>query len=236
MTDTRCRGEAALVEKDVEFDSRDAALLRAIYRTGSVAGAASELDRSRSRALTRIKTLEVAFGPIVRRQRGGRDGGGSSLTETGWDVLNRYERLRAALTATAQVSETVLDGTVMEVDGELALVETPVGTLQCLHDGTERGQRVQVRIGADAITVLDSAAEPAPDATSARNRVSGELVGTDRGEMVVTVRIDVDGTAFDALVTSDSEQRLGLKEGCRVALTWKATATRIVGDSGADQK
>ena len=230
MTETRSRGTAALVEGDVEFDARDAALLRAVDRTGSVAGAASKLDRSRARALTRIETLEAAFGSLVRRQRGGRDGGGSSLTETARDLLNRYERLRVALDATAQVPETVLSGTVTTVDGELALVETPVGTVRGLHNGSECGQRVQVRIGADAITVLDSAAEPDPDATSARNRVSGEVLEIDRGETVVAPHIDVGGTTFDALVTSDSEQRLGLSEGCPVTLTWKATATRIVGD------
>ncbi|MCL9814482.1 TOBE domain-containing protein [Natranaeroarchaeum aerophilus] len=230
MTETRGRGEAALVEGDVEFDARDAALLRAIAQAGSVARAASELDRSRARALTRIEALEAAFGSLVRRQRGGRDGGGSRLTETARDLLNRYERLRAALDATAQVPETVLYGDVTSVDGELALVETQVGTVRGLHDGSERGQRVQVRIGADAITVLDNAAEPDPDATSARNRVSGEVVGIDRGETVVTAHIEVGGTTFETLVTSDSEQRLGLREGCQVTLTWKATATRIVGD------
>ncbi len=234
VTNTRGRGEAALVEGDVEFDARDAALLREIDQTGSVAGAASDLGRSRARALTRIETLETAFGSLVQRQRGGQDGGGSRLTETARELLNRYERLQIALDATAQVPETVLDGTITAVDGELASVETRAGTVQGLHDGCEPGQDVQVRMGADAITVLDNATEP--DATSARNRVSGKIVGIDHGETVVTAHLDVDGTAFDALVTSDSERRLGLSEGCQVTLTWKATATRIVGGSDPDQK
>ena len=54
------RGRAALIEGGVEFDGRDAALLRAVDAAGSVAGAASALGRSRARALSRIETLEGA--------------------------------------------------------------------------------------------------------------------------------------------------------------------------------
>jgi len=66
------RGRAALIEGDAEFDGRDdAALLRAVHEAGSVAGAASELGRSRARALLRIEALEGAFGTLVERRRGG---------------------------------------------------------------------------------------------------------------------------------------------------------------------
>jgi hypothetical protein len=50
MDDPDGRGRAALIEDDAEFDARDAALLRAIARHGSVAKAASELGRSRARS------------------------------------------------------------------------------------------------------------------------------------------------------------------------------------------
>lgn len=225
-------GEAALVEGSVEFDVRDAALLRAIDRTGSVAQASSELGRSRARALNRIETLEAAFGSLVERRRGGSDGGGSRLTEDATTLLNRYERLQVALDATAQVPETVLCGTVTAVDGALASVETAVGPIRGLHDGVEQGQQVQVRVGADAITVLDEAVEPDPDSTSARNRLSGTVSDVERGSAVVTIGVDVAGPTFQALLTADSEQRLELRENCEVTLTWKATATRIVRERG----
>lgn len=221
-------GRAALVDDGVEFDARDAALLRGIARKGSVARAAGDLGRSRARALTRIETLEGAFGSLVERRRGGRDGGGSELTEYAIELLDRYERLQVALDATATAPETVLDGTVETVDGELARVRTSMGTIRGLHDGIDRGQQVQVRIGADAITVLDAAAEPDPDATSARNRHRGTVAGIDRGETVVTVSVDVGGTTFRVSITADSERRLDLSGGAPITLTWKATATRIV--------
>ncbi|WP_128904963.1 TOBE domain-containing protein [Halorubrum amylolyticum] len=232
------RGRAALIEGDVEFDGHDAALLRAVHEAGSVAGAAAELGRSRARALSRIEALEEAFGTLVERQRGGSGGGGSRLAAGGRDLLDRYDRLQAVLAATASVPETVLDGTVAGVDGELADVDTAVGTVRGLHDGAAVGDAVQVRIGADAVTVYKGSGEVDPDATSARNRLRGEVVEIEAGETVSTVRVAVEGAggvAFRVLITSESAERLDLNAGDEVAIRWKATATRIVAHAtGAD--
>lgn len=227
MSDTSGQGRAALVRDGVEFDERDVRLLRAIGETGSVAKASTTLGRSRARDLSRIEELESAFGELVHRRRGGSGGGGSELTDTATRLLNQYERLQAALSATARVPETVLEGTVSSVSGELADVTTSVGTVRGLHDDVDLEERVQVRIGADTLTVLDPAADPDPDATSARNHLSGTVSGIERGETVFTVCVDVDGTDFRALVTADSADRLELTEGREVVLTWKATATRL---------
>lgn len=233
MDETTGRVRAALVADGVEFDAEDAALLRAIQRAGSVAGASSELGRSRARALSRIETLEASFGDLVERQRGGSGGGGSRLTRIAIQLLNRYDRLAATLTATAQVSETVLEGTIKAVTGELAAVETSVGTVSGLHDGLEPDERVQVRIGADAITVLDPTREVEPDSTSARNRLSGSVTDIDRGETVSEISVDVSGITFRALITAESASRLDLKQDVPVTITWKATATRLVVETRA---
>ena len=246
------RGSAALIDDGAEFDGRDAALLRAVDAAGSVAGAASELGRSRARALSRIETLEDAYGTLVERRRGGEGGGGSRLTASGRALLDRYDRLQAVLAAAAAVPETVLDGTVTAVDGELAVVDTAVGELSGLHGGNgngadggvERaggvavGDAVQVRIGADAVTVTDAAAAVDPNATSARNRLTGRVSRVDPGETVSTVRIAVGaaasgdaaepGAEVTALITEESVERLGLAPDDPVSIRWKATATRLV--------
>ncbi len=231
MDEPSGRGRATLVEDDgddVEFDGDDATLLRAVDRAGSVARASAELGRSRARALSRIETLESAFGALVERRRGGSDGGGSRLTEDGTRLLNRYDRLAAAMAATARVPETVLSGTVADVDGELAAVETAVGTVWGLHDGVAVGRSAQARIGGDAVTVRAAGDDTEPAATSARNRRRGRIEGVDRGETVHVVRIRVDDATVRALVTDGSAERLGLREGNRVRIAWKATATRLV--------
>ena len=233
------RGRAALIEDGTEFGGRDAALLRAIHEAGSVAGAAAELGRSRARALSRIEGLEDAFGTLVERRRGGSEGGGSRLTAAGRDLLDRYDRLQAVLAATAQVPETVLDGTVERVDGELADVDTPVGQVRGLHEGTGESQAgggapgdpVQVRIGADAVTIYTGDERIDPDATSARNRRRGTVVGVDAGETVSTVRVaagEANAVVVRVLITAESAERLALEAGDEVAIRWKATTTRVV--------
>ncbi|MBP1921910.1 molybdate transport system regulatory protein [Halorubrum alkaliphilum] len=228
MDEPSGHGRAALVREGVEFDERDVSLLRAIDETGSIAKASTDLGRSRARELSRIETLESAFGDLVERSRGGSGGGGSTLTDTARQLIHRYERLQTALSATAQVPETVLDGTVSSVSGELADVTTTVGTVRGLHHGVAPDDAVQIRIGADALTVLDPAADPEPGSTSARNRLPGAVSGIVRGETVCTVGIDIDGTTFRALVTAESADRLELVAGRDVVITWKATATRLV--------
>lgn len=227
MNEPSGQGRAALVREGVEFDERDVVLLNEIDETGSVAKASTNLGRSRARDLSRIEELETVFGDLVERQRGGSGGGGSTLTDNATHLLNQYNRLQVALSATAQVPETVLEGTVSSISGELADVATSVGTVRGLHDGVTRDDRIQVRIGADALTVLEPTVDPDPDSTSARNQLTGTVVDIERGETVCTVAIDVDGTVFQALVTEESADRLELTEGQKVVLTWKATATRL---------
>lgn len=228
MTGAGGRGRAALLHGETEFDTSDATLLRAIDESGSVAKASSDLGRSRARALGRLETLEAAFGHLVERERGGSGGGGSRVTAQGFELLDRYDRLAAALQATAQVPETALRGTVTSVDGELADVDTAVGRIRGVHDGAAVGDRIQVRVGADAITINEDGAAPAPDATSARNRLRGTIANIERGETVFTVGVDANETRFRALVTADSASQLRLQKGAHVLLTWKATATRLV--------
>jgi molybdate transport system regulatory protein len=97
-----------------------------------------------------------------------------------------------------------------------------------LHDHATAGDAVQVRVGADAVTVYSEDADIDPDATSARNRLQGTVVDVDAGETVCTVRVAVKGTAFHVLVTAESASRLALTEGDDVSVRWKATATRLV--------
>ncbi len=227
MNETSGQGRATLVRDGVELGERDVTLLRAIDDTGSVAKASTNLGRSRARDLSRIEALEAVFGDLVERYRGGSGGGGSKLTDNATRLLNQYERLQVALSATAQVPETVLEGTVSAISGELADVTTSVGTVRGLHDGVTCGALVQVRIEGDSLTVLDPAAAPDPDSTSARNHLSGTVTEIEQGETVFTASIDVDGAVFRVLVTEESVDQLELVSGREIVLTWKATATRL---------
>lgn len=243
--------EAQLQAGGVTFDVTDAELLRAIAEHGSVLGAAEALGRSRARALNQIEALEDEFGPLVERQRGGSDGGGSRLTAGAWTLLDQFDRVRAALSGTANVAEAVLRGDVVDREGELGVIETDAGVVRALlvdeplavgGEGTgggtgtdassrlESGARVQLSVPADTVTLHDPTDVPTSGATSARNRFSGTVSRVDVGESIARVAVDVGADVpLLALVTHESRDRLGLEPGVDIVAAFKSTATRATG-------
>jgi molybdate transport system regulatory protein len=234
--------DARLGEGDVTLTERDVTLLRRIDETGSMNAAASELERSYSRAQNRVVELESAFGELVERQRGGASGGGSSLTERARDLLSQYDRLCVEFASVVETRETVLSGTVVAVDGDLVSVETSAGTIRALVPAGERsgdsdegtdtvrlGTEVRLTVRADAVTLHDPSHVRDPDETSARNRLTGAIQAVDPAESVALVTVDV-GTAtpLSAIVTTESVDRLSLSPGRDVVGSFKATATHGV--------
>jgi molybdate transport system regulatory protein len=238
--------EARLRAGDVTFGAADAELLRSIGAHGSVRGAAEALGRSRARALNRVAALEEGFGPLVERQRGGADGGGSRLTADAETLLARFDRLRATLSGTAAVPESVLSGEIRDREGEFGSVETDAGVVRALlvdrvlangdDEGGASGGRpaeldvgteVQVSIQADAVTLYRPDDAPDDGATSARNRLPGRVSDVESGESIVRVGVDVGADAsLLALITRESRRRLGIEPGADVVASFKTTATR----------
>lgn len=223
----RATFDAQLVADDVAFDERDVRLLRAIDEHGSLNAAATALGRSYAHAQRRIVTLEEGFGPLVRRERGGSSGGGSTLTDEARGLIQRFRRLTAESSGLAEVDETVLVGTVTERDGEFGLVETDVGVVRALVP--PETDAVEVCIRSDVITLYSPDAAPTADATSARNQFSGTVLSVEEGEKIARITVDVGGgTPLQALVTTTSVERLGLEPGTSAVASFKATATRAV--------
>ena len=79
------------------FGEGPARLLRGIDETGSLRAAAMSMEMAYTKALKLIRNAENAVGlPLIRRATGGKDGGGSCLTEEGKELLQRYEAYRDA--------------------------------------------------------------------------------------------------------------------------------------------
>ena len=75
-------------------------LLRAVEETGSLRAAAASMGMAYSKATRLLRQAESALGfPLTSRTTGGRDGGGSHLTEEGKLWLARYETYRDACEA-----------------------------------------------------------------------------------------------------------------------------------------
>ena len=79
------------------FGEGPARLLLGVQEYGSLRAAAMSMDMAYTKALKLIRNAENALGfALIRRSTGGRDGGGSCLTEEGKEWLTRYEAYRDA--------------------------------------------------------------------------------------------------------------------------------------------
>ena len=87
-------------------------LLRGIERTGSLRAAAMEMGMSYTKALRLMKNAERALNiQLTMRTTGGRDGGGSILTEEGKEWLGQYEAYRdACIQANAELYPAFFPG------------------------------------------------------------------------------------------------------------------------------
>jgi molybdate transport system regulatory protein len=84
-----------------------AELLEHIASTGSISQAAKLMEMSYNRAWLHVKVMNENFRePLVNSSRGGTEGGGASLTETGRLVLELYRQMELeAATATAKTEK-----------------------------------------------------------------------------------------------------------------------------------
>ncbi|MFB6224010.1 MAG: TOBE domain-containing protein [Haloarcula sp.] len=219
--------EVQLGQGDVVLTARDRNLLQAVAAHGTLSGAANALERSYAHAQRRIVELEEAFGPLVERSRGGSGGGGSELTDAAEQLLARFQRLQAEFDGVATTEETVLRGTVVDRDGELATVETPPGTVRAIVDtDAAAGDTVEVGIRADTVTLNAPPEAPEPAGTSARNQFVGTVDSVDRGASIALVSLAVDpDTSLSALVTDTSLKKLDITAGAELVASFKATAT-----------
>ncbi|SDA29236.1 molybdate transport system regulatory protein [Methylobacterium sp. UNC378MF] len=92
------------------------ALLSGIRDTGSIAAAGRRMGMSYKRAWYLIDTLNKAFQePLVSASKGGRRGGGATLTSTGNAILESYLRMER-LASEAVAGELDLLASLMKPD------------------------------------------------------------------------------------------------------------------------
>ena len=82
-------------------------LLRLVEETGSLRSAAMRMGMAYTKALRLLKNAEAGLGfALTERTAGGRDGGGSRLTQQGKEWIGRYEAYcNACVQANAQLYE-----------------------------------------------------------------------------------------------------------------------------------
>jgi len=218
--------EAQLAVGDVTVTERDVEMLRAVDDHGSMHGAAEALGRSYPHLQRRLVELESAAGDLTERSRGGADGGGTELTVRARDLLRQFARFRVELSGVAAVTESTLEGTVVDRDGEVGTVETDAGAVAAVVP--RDADHVEVSVRSDAVA-LRAPGSVEHDDTSLRNELAGTVERVEAGDAVVTVTVELDGgPEVTALVTEQSRDSLDLEPGRRVVATFKATATRAI--------
>lgn len=84
-------------------------LLQHIQATGSIAQAAKAMGLSYKKAWTMVDSLNsLGKKPYVITQKGGPEGGGTLLTETGKNVMEAYQRLNEKLLAVVAAEQELL--------------------------------------------------------------------------------------------------------------------------------
>lgn len=75
-------------------------LLKLVEEKGSVRAAATEMGMAYSKAMKILKQAEAAVQQtLVQRSIGGKDGGGSRLTQAGKELVEKYEAYRTQCVA-----------------------------------------------------------------------------------------------------------------------------------------
>ena len=83
-------------DKELALGPGKVALLEAIQETGSISAAGRKLGMSYRRAWLLVDAMNRAFlAPVIETSTGGREGGGTSLTANGQEVVRRYRRIEA---------------------------------------------------------------------------------------------------------------------------------------------
>ncbi len=87
---------------DDAFGPGKAQLLESLLETGSLNRTASTMKLSYVKALALVRAMNEHFRePLVTLSRGGKQGGGTQVTDTGRKVLATYQSMREASEAAA---------------------------------------------------------------------------------------------------------------------------------------
>lgn len=81
-------------DRELSIGPGKVALLEAIRATGSISAAGRKLGMSYRRAWLLVDAMNRTFtSPVITTVTGGREGGGTSLTTLGTEVIERYRRI-----------------------------------------------------------------------------------------------------------------------------------------------
>ena len=179
-------------------------LLEAIAEHGSITRAAKAVPLSYKAAWDAIDAMNnLAERPLVERSVGGRQGGGTRLTDAGRELVATYRAI--------------------ETEQQRALDRLAAPQRRGRTPSPERGDAQQLGLRLRRLAVR----------TSARNQFAGTVAQLRAGKVGVEVVVALDAqTHIVAGVTRESARSLGLEAGSAVLALVKASSVLLaVGDA-----
>ncbi|MDR6582152.1 molybdenum transport regulator protein [Herbaspirillum sp. BH-1] len=121
MNDAKTLRVRVMQGQTIAFGPGKADLLQAIAQTGSISGAAREMDMSYRRAWLLVEEMNRCFAsPLVATATGGARGGGAAVTELGQEVLARYRRMQKKAAASIAGELRQLQALMRPADEQIA--------------------------------------------------------------------------------------------------------------------
>ena len=191
-----------LCGEEVALGPGKAELLAAVTATGSITGAAKQLQVSYMHAWSLIQTMNRCFhAPLVRSSRGGQKGGGAGLTPEGEEVLAIYRAMAAETLRAAQAGWERLAPTLRGAaggDGQMSLASSTAEE----DDGDLMEQSI-------------------------RNELPGKVKEITSDQVLSEVLIETAIGEMAAVITTRSVKEMGLKVGDKVTALVKATNVSV---------
>lgn len=206
---SRLRGRLSLDAPGGAFvGERRVRLLEAIAEQGSITRAAAAVPLSYKAAWDALEAMNnLSPNPLVERSTGGRQGGGTRLTDAGRELVAMYRAVEGEQQASLDRLGSFVPGKRRATRGAGAPIGSDAQAMRALL------RRMAVR-------------------TSARNQFVGTVTRLRAGKVGVEVTLELDAqTSIVAGVTRDSADALGLRLGAAVLAIVKSSSVLIaVGD------
>ncbi len=234
----RAKFEVQIRSKDKVLNRKDIELLESIDEYGSINKACNKLNRSFSHAQRRIVGLEEDFGELVIRKRGGSSGGGSKLTKTAKNLLNRFRTLNLEFDGVLNTDRTITKGKVSSKEGDIGIIDSEIGDISAKIPGDiSKGDSVWISIRSDVVTIKPKKNEYLDlkeKRTSERNIFEAKVVRIEKmdkknGRNIAIIEGDIGmGPNLKSLVTIKSIKDLNVTIGSNILMSFKATSITII--------
>ena len=230
-------------------------LLIAVKRTGSISKAAKEVPMSYKAAWEAIEAMNnLSTTPIVQRETGGVGGGGTKLTPYGENLINTYEILRSEqkkfLENLSQRTD-INTGTLKDIrrlSMQISARNQISGIVELITNGTVNAEvYIKLKSGYTIVSVITNTAVSNLNEVvaifksntvlittdislniSARNKLQGKVDSINKGEINSELIIDIgNGDKVASIITSNSIDRLNIKNGAQVSAIIKASDVMI---------